>query len=48
MSVRNIPKVTETSVRPKSVTPNLKHIIELTQKDGKGKKTAKLECKARE
>ena len=46
MSVRNIPKVTETIVRQKSVTPTLRHIVELTQKDGKGKKTAKLECKA--
>ena len=46
MSVRNIPKVTETSVRQKSVTPTLRHIIELWQKDVKGKKTAKLQCKA--
>ena len=46
MSVRNIPKVTETSVRPKSVTPTLRYIIKLTQKEGKGTKTAKLDCQA--
>ena len=32
-------------MRQKSVMPTLRHIIELRQKDGKGKKTAKPECK---